>query len=54
VTAAETPPVLSALACGVSHDLDDSALCRVVGPHDNHDYDGLGDWAADYEETPDA
>jgi hypothetical protein len=47
VTAAETPPVLSALACGVSHDLDDSALCRVVGPHLLHTYDGGPDWAAD-------
>jgi hypothetical protein len=38
---------LSALACGDEHPLAPGVLCKVVGPHVLHTYDGGPDWAAD-------
>lgn len=40
-----------ALACAAEHPFIPGALCRVVGPHDLHDYDGLDDWATDPKEN---
>ena len=39
----DRPPVLSALACGDEQPFT-GFLCRVVGPHDLHDYDGTDPW----------
>lgn len=38
-------PAPLAVMCGSEHPVS-GALCRVVGLHDLHDYDGLPDWAA--------
>lgn len=53
MTTADFPPALSALACGDEESFT-GHLCRVVGPHNLHDYDGLDDWATDPDDTKDA
>lgn len=43
VSTTDLPPVLANF-CAVEHPFIPGALCRVVGPHDLHDYDGVDPW----------
>lgn len=46
----DAAPVLAKF-CAAEHPFIPGVLCRVVGPHDLHDYDGAPDWADNPKEN---